>query len=192
MRVALYARVSTKKQDLDSMIKVLTDWAARNEHEAVLYQDFAVSGRKDSRNGINQLLIDAEAGKFDLVGVVELSRVGRSIGFITSTIQKLQSLNIRVVLVNTNTIIDYSTIEGSAMVNALAMAADIEWRLIQDRNARGRQAIKDKNIVLGRHHVDVSLEAIKALKEKGMSLREIAVELNVSAPTIMRRMRVVS
>ena len=191
MKVALYARVSTKKQDLDSMIKALVDWAIKNNHEYVLYSDLAISGRKNDREGIQSLLADARLKKIEAVGVVELSRVGRSLGFIHKTIEELSGLGISVFLVNSGTELKYSTLEGRALIGGLALAADIEWMLIQDRNARGRQAIKDRGIKVGRHHKEISQTAINALHEKGMSLREIAAELGVSPPTIMRRLKTV-
>lgn len=192
MKAGLYSRCSTKKQDLDSQNKVLLDWCIKEKHEYVLYQDIAISGKKDSREGINKLMQNAREKKFDMVGVVELSRIGRSIGFICSTIKELSDLNIPLVLVNTNTKIDYKTLEGSALVNALAMAADIEWRLISDRNARGRAKIRDEGIKVGRKHKDISQEAVRLMNEKGMSLRQIAKELGVSAPTIMRLKRYIN
>ena len=73
------------------------------------------------------------------------------------------------------------------MIGGLALASDIEWMLIKERNERGRASIKARGIKVGRKHKMVSLEAIKALQEKGLSLREIGKELGVSAPTIMRR-----
>lgn len=193
MKVAIsYARCSTKKQDLDSQNSRLNTWALNfDKHQH--YEDLAVSGKKDSREGIDALLDYARklnVKEYDevLVGVVELSRIGRSIGFITNTIKELRELGMKIVLVNTNTTIDYNSLEGSAMINALAMASDIEWRLIKDRNERGREKIKQDNIKVGRKHKEVSDTAINALKEKGLSLREIAKELGVSAPTIMRRL----
>lgn len=192
MKVAIsYSRCSTKKQDLESQNARLYAWGAGFDKH-VHFEDMAISGRKDSREGVERLMayvktLDLVQDEI-LVGVVELSRIGRSIGFITSTIKTLRDMGIKVVLVNTNTTIDYNSLEGSAMINALAMAADIEWRLIKDRNERGREKIKQDNIKVGRKHKEVSDAAIQALKEKGMSLREIAKELGVSAPTIMRRM----
>lgn len=190
MKAALYARCSTKKQDLDSQLKVLNDWATKQGYEFILYQDLAISGRKNDRQGINDLMIAARNKEFNIVAVVELSRIGRSIGFICSTVKELSDLGIPIVLVNTNTTIDYKTLEGSALVNAMAMAADIEMRLILDRNARGRQKIKDAGIKVGRKRLSekkiISVEAIKLMDAKGMSLREIAKELGCSAPTIMR------
>lgn len=189
VRVALYARCSTKKQDLDSQLEALKRWAEQQGHEVIaVYQDLAVSGRKDNRQGINRLLADARQNKFELVGVVELSRIGRSIKFIHGTVEELSSLGIKVVLTNSNTSLDYNSLEGRALIGGLSLAADIEWMLIQERNARGRDAIRERGIRVGRKHKEVSIVVLKALQEKGMSLRQIAMQLGVSAPTVMRRL----
>lgn len=193
MKAALYARCSTKKQDLDSQIKALKEWAVKEGFEYILYQDMAISGKKNDRAGINSLMIAARNREFNVLGVVELSRIGRSIGFICSTVKELSDINIPIVLINTNTRIDYKTLEGSALVNALAMAADIEWRLIKDRNDRGRAKIKEEGIKVGRKLLTdkkiISMEAIRLMDGKGMSLRQIAKELGVSPPTIMRYLK---
>jgi len=189
MKTALYLRVSTKKQDLSSMRNSLLNWAQQNKHNYILYEDFAISGMKDNRAGINKLMSDARKGLFEQVGVIELSRIGRSIGFITSTVKELADLGIPLILTNNNMKLDYNTLEGSATINALAMAADIEYRLIVDRNARGRQAMKESGVKVGRKHKEVSEQAMVALKDKGFSLRQIAKELGVSAATVMRRFK---
>jgi len=80
--------------------------------------------------------------QFELIGVVELSRIGRSLGFIHKTGEELSKLGIQLVLTNSNTRLDHATLEGRALIGGLALASDIEWCLIQERNQRGRQAIK--------------------------------------------------
>lgn len=193
MKVAIYARVSTKKQDLDNMLSALNKWLASSDKELFnTYIDAAISGRKDDRKGILLLMQDARKKAFDYVAVTELSRIGRSIGFIHRTIEELHGLGIKIILTNSGSILDYGTLEGRALIGGLALAADIEWMLIQERNARGRQSIKDRNIKVGRKHKEVSDQAIQALQQQGMSLRQIAKELQVSAPTIMRRIKSVT
>ncbi len=189
MKVAIYARCSTKKQDLESQLKNLHSWAKKNNYKATEYVDFAVSGRKDQRKGINALLEAARNKEFSYVGVLELSRIGRSMKFMHGVIEELSDLGIKIVLTNSNTVLDKDSIEGSALIGAFAMAADIEWRLIQERNARGRQAIRERGIKVGRKKKEVSMQAIKALQSQGLSLRQIGKELNVSGPTILRRIR---
>lgn len=187
--IGLYARCSTKKQDLDTQIKALKEYAEKNDYDYEIFSDFAVSGKKDNRQGIDQLREKAKNKQIDFIGVVELSRIGRSIGFIWKVVEELSKLNIKIILVNSGTLLDYNTLEGRALINALAMASDIEWCLIQERNARGRQKIKDSGIKVGRKHKELSQEAIKLMNEKGMSLRQISKELNTSPATIMRRLK---
>ncbi|MBI4360331.1 recombinase family protein [Candidatus Micrarchaeota archaeon] len=189
MRVALYARCSTRKQDLDGQAQQLKAWATRKGYDFFLFEDFAVSGRQDSRAGINALLEAANLKEFELVGIVELSRLGRSIGFIHHTVETLSKLGIKIVLVNSETTLDYNAMEGRALIGGLALAADIEWLLIQERNERGRAKIRESGVKVGRKPRDISLKAIDALRQQGFGVRKIAKELGVSAPTVWRRIK---
>lgn len=184
-----YIRCSTNKQDLESQENLLKDWAKRNNQEIILYKDFAISGKTTQREGIDKLLIDAEKKLFDGVVVVELSRIGRSIGFIHNTIERLNKLNIKVILSQTNTALNSQSVEGVALLGGLALAAAVELKLIEERNRRGREKIKRDRIKVGRHEKELSLEAIKLMRAKGMGLRSIGKELGTTAATIMRRLR---
>ncbi|MFC1994721.1 recombinase family protein [Chloroflexota bacterium] len=85
MRVALYARVSSEKQDTDlsisAQLRALRDWAARNGCFIVKeYVDEAESGRSIDRPGFKQM-IGASRQKsrpFDAILVWKLSRFARS------------------------------------------------------------------------------------------------------------------
>ncbi len=189
MKVALYCRCSTKKQDLTSQQNNLIKWAKQQGYEYILYEDFAVSGKRDNRIGIKQLMEDARENIFELVGVVELSRIGRSIGFIHKIVEELSKLDIKIVLTNSNTRLDYNSLEGRALIGGLSLASDIEWMLIQERNQRGRQVIKEKGIKVGRKRKEVSRAILNALREKGLSYRQIAKETGISPATVLRRFK---
>jgi DNA invertase Pin-like site-specific DNA recombinase len=188
-KVSLYARCSTSKQDLEGQINALKAWADAQGYEYQLFLDDAISGRKSERDGINKLMAAARNKEFELVGVVELSRIGRSMSFIAKTVEELSGLGIKVALINSNTVLDYATIEGSTLINALGMAAHIEWMLINERNQRARAKIKRDNIKVGAKRKDISLAAIKALQGKGMGYRQIAKELGTSPATVTRRLK---
>jgi DNA invertase Pin-like site-specific DNA recombinase len=187
-------RCSTNKQDLESQRFALLNWAKNNNHEIELFEEFAVSGRKEinERENLKELLERCKCGEFEGVAVVEISRLGRSIKTIYEIVDILTKLNIKIVLVNTNTILDYNTLEGKALIGGLALASEIEWCLIQERNKRGREKIKRDKIKVGRKRSEdktknpLSLEAIKLLRNNGKSYRQIAKEFNTSAPTVMR------
>jgi DNA invertase Pin-like site-specific DNA recombinase len=193
----LYARCSTSKQDLESQLHALNAWAERKRVELAaktppealepqLYGDDAISGWRSDRGGITQLLADAKENRMDYVAVVELSRIGRSMGFIASTVGELSNLGVRLVLVNSGAVVDYQTIEGASLILALGTAAHLEGMLIKERNARARLKIKREHIVVGRHRLAISAAAINALRNEGRSVRAIAKEMGCSTATAFR------
>src|SRR5215472_2429637 len=78
MRTAFYVRVSTADQNSELQIRDLQEHAARQGWEIVeTYQD-VMSGAKICRPGLNRLMADALAGKFQCLLVWKLDRFGRS------------------------------------------------------------------------------------------------------------------
>ena len=56
MRVALYARVSTKDQNPDAQLQALREYAARRGTEALEYVDHGISGARDRRPALDELM----------------------------------------------------------------------------------------------------------------------------------------
>lgn len=84
MRYAIYMRVARKNQ-IDSTQEAiyhqdaaLTDYAEKNGLEIVeKYSDVAFSGTDTNRPGLQALISDYNAGKFDGVLTFDLSRLSR-------------------------------------------------------------------------------------------------------------------
>ncbi|WP_419914596.1 recombinase family protein [Hoeflea sp.] len=81
-RVALYARYSSDNQSVSSIedqFRICRDQAARDKWKVVgAYKDAAISGASVTlRPGIQALLQDAQAGKFDMVLAEALDRISR-------------------------------------------------------------------------------------------------------------------
>lgn len=185
-----YLRCSTRKQDLQGQRRAVSQWAKAQGYALKLFEDDHVSGKRTDRAGIEALIAAAERGEFTLVAVTELSRIGRSIGFITATVDRLCKAGVRIVLVKSGSVLDYESLEGRALVNALALASDIEWCLIAERNQRGRETIKARGVKVGRKPKEVSPTILRALRDEGLSVRQIAAELgNVSPATVARRLK---
>jgi DNA invertase Pin-like site-specific DNA recombinase len=184
-----YYRTSTRKQDLEGQRRVAAEWATKNNRDLVPFEDDHTSGRRNDRKGIEVLLKEAEIGDYDVCAVTELSRIGRSISFICTTVEALSKAGVKIVLINSGSALDYNSLEGRALVHALALAADIEWMLAQERSARGRETIKARKIKVGPKKKPISIVVLQALLDQGMSLRKIAKEVGVSPATVMRRVR---
>lgn len=191
--IAAYLRTSTGKQDLASQRALVLAWArtAGVEIEQIRwYEDEAVSGRTGDQVEVKRLLADA-AGvppPFESVVVSELSRLGRSMGRIAERVEALAKSGAKIVLCSSGTTLDYTTLEGRALTGALALAADIEWCLMSERNARGRESIKAHGIKSGRKPTPIPLEAVKAMRAGGQSKKKIARGLSVDRNTLRRFM----
>ena len=91
-RVALYARVSTVNHGQDSGLQLeeLRQVAAqRGWTVAKEYVDNGVSGSKTSRPALDQMLADAQAGRFDVLVVWKLDRLARSLQHLLGVLDQL-------------------------------------------------------------------------------------------------------
>ena len=85
MKVAVYARVSSERQDTDlsisAQLRALREYAARNHHHVVKeYIDEAESGRSIDRPGFKQMIVAArqKPAPFEAILVWKLSRFARN------------------------------------------------------------------------------------------------------------------
>lgn len=107
MKVALYARVSSERQDIDlsisAQLRTLREYASRNGHTVVKeYIDEAESGRSIDRPGFKQMIVAArqKTTPFEVILVWKLSRFARNRE--DSTIYKslLRKQGIQVISIN--------------------------------------------------------------------------------------------
>lgn len=101
-RVALYARYSSDMQSMSSIedqFRVCREQAAREKWKvAGAYKDAAISGASVTlRPGIQALLQDAQAGKFDLVLAEALDRVSRDQADVAIIYKHLKFAGMRIV-----------------------------------------------------------------------------------------------
>ena len=99
MRVCLYARVSTvdKGQNPEVQLKELREYIAHRGWEMVGEYVDHVSGAKEKRPQLDQLLNDMRRGKFQGVVVVRLDRLGRSIKHLITMLGEFQERNIALI-----------------------------------------------------------------------------------------------
>lgn len=90
MKVVLYVRVSTDKQEVNNQLVALREYCEKcNYFVSKEYID-VTSGKNKSRPGFDQMFADAHQRKFDLVLFWDLSRFSRA-GTLY-TLQKLKEL----------------------------------------------------------------------------------------------------
>ncbi|MHA1304334.1 MAG: recombinase family protein, partial [Candidatus Heimdallarchaeaceae archaeon] len=148
MRCAIYVRVSTEEQankeisSLDSQQNFLQEYIQQRKklgYELVaVYRDEGISGTSiRNRPQLQQLLFDASRGKFDLVLVTDLDRIGRNLRDFLNMWEIFKQNNVKFVAINQN--IDTSTITGEALIQQLMVFAELESKMNKQRATQKRE-----------------------------------------------------
>lgn len=188
-RVATYLRVSTHKdQTVENQRLVLADWiAAKGYSLAAEFVDEGISGAKgrDKRPGLDALMKAAVLGKFDMVAVVELSRLGRSLSHLVQIGTELQALGVDLFL--HRQALDSSTPFGRMQFGMLGVLAEYERDLIRERTLEGLARAKKQGKTLGRPTVSPGKEQkIAALLKAGTPINRIRRLVPVGVSAIYR------
>ncbi len=184
-RVALYARVSTTDQSTDSQLldlrRYVSDrgWTIFKE-----YCDNGISGTKDNRPALNDLMDDAKKRRFDVVLVWRFDRFARSTKHLILALEDFRNLGIDFVSYQEN--IDTSSPLGSAIFTIISAVAQLERDIIAERVKAGLRRVKENGKRLGRPRAEVPKGEIYRLHSHGLSLRQIATLLNISKSTVAR------
>jgi DNA invertase Pin-like site-specific DNA recombinase len=151
MNVALYARVSKlhSHQDPEVQLRDLRAWCAGQKHIIVAeYVDRGVSGAKEKRPKLDEMMRHAEQGRFEAVGVWKLDRFARSVRHLHNAVHQLQGWDVALISFKDN--FDLSTAMGKAMFTVIAMVAELERDIIAERIKAGLRHARAKGHIPGR------------------------------------------
>ena len=185
-RVALYARVSTKNhaQDPETQLLALREYVqARGLEVFAEYVDVGISGGKDSRPALNQLMEDARKRRFDAVLVARFDRFARSTRHLVLALEEFNALGVDFISLSES--VDTSTPMGKMVYTVIAAVAELERSLIRERVIMGLQRAKAQGKRIGRPAARLDAGELQRLREEGLSYRAIAKRCGVSHPTVM-------
>jgi len=185
MRVALYARVSTKDkgQNPETQLGQLRDFARAREWEIVgEYVDVGWSGAKDRRPQLDRLMMDAKRQAFAGVLVWRFDRFARSTRHLLTAMEEFQKLGLQFVSFTES--IDTTTAVGQMVFTILAAVAQMERALIQDRVRAGVDRARREGRKLGRPTVLINRGRVLEQLGAGMSVSEIARQAGIARSTV--------
>jgi site-specific DNA recombinase len=187
-RVVIYARCSTTRDqkpevqiaELRSYCKA-RDWAILEE-----IVDHGYSGTNADRPGLKNLLRLVRERNVDVVVVLKLDRLFRSLKHLVLTVDEFEELNVEFVSVKDQ--IDLTTSAGRLLRNLLACFAEFEAALIRERTLIGLDHAVSIGKKLGRPQ-EIDIDAIVKLRAQGLSYRKIAMQLNCSMGAVCRALK---
>ena len=150
---AIYVRVSTPDQHVESQLYDLRELASQRGFEVVHeYEDRGVCGKKARRPGLDALMADARRKKFSVVLVAAFDRIARSTRNFLQVIDELDSMGIEFISRREN--VDTSGPMGRLFVTIISAIAELERSLVADRVKSGMRRAKlegqsDRKITAG-------------------------------------------
>src|SRR5262252_7508393 len=177
-RTALYMRISTKGngQTTDTQALSLREYAERRGFEILgEYVDVGISGAKDRWPELDRLMTDARRRKLDAVLVARFDRFARSTKHLVLALEEFNALGIDFVSLNES--VDTSTPMGKMIFTVIGAVAELERSLFRERVMMGLDRAKRQGKKLGRPHKLVDREQVARLRARGLSLRQVANEL---------------
>lgn len=185
MRVAIYTRVSTSKQDTEAQIEILKEYAQKRGWEIVaIYQEKVSGAGKKRRRQFEKLMKEAKQRKFDIVLVFRFDRFSRSMRELINSLEEFKTLGIDFVSFSEN--VDTTTPTGQLMFQIFSAFAEFERNIIRERIKAGLENARRKGKRLGRPPKKLNAELIVKLKNAGWGYRRIAKKFKVSHQTIKR------
>lgn len=186
-RVALYARVSTNDQSCAMQLADLRGLASARGFQATEYVDEGISGAKDRRPALDQLMADCRRGRIKVVMVWRFDRFARSTRHLVTALDEFNTLGVG--FISFKEAVDTSTPAGKMLFTVIAAMAEFEREIIRERVRAGIANARSNGVKFGRPKVDVDVERVKSLRTEGVSLRAIAVELGVSKDVVHRAVK---
>ena len=185
MMFAIYARVSTKDQNIDTQLSFLRTVSEKQDLEIYKeYVDVGESGSKTSRPALNELMGAVRNYKVNGVLVYKLDRIGRSLPHLISLFEEFENKGVQFISATQN--INTTTPEGKMFMRMLMVLSEYERELTVDRIRAGLRRAKKEGKKLGRPRVKVNMYEVLRERNKGLSMRQIAKNLDMSLGMVQR------
>ena len=153
MKAAIYVRVSTPDQHVESQLYDLRELAAQRGFEVVHeYEDRGVCGKKARRPGLDALMADARRKKFSVVLVAAFDRIARSTRNFLQIIDELDSLGIE--FISRREGVATGDAMGRLFVTIISAIAELERTLVAERVKSGMRRARLEGKAIGRERLD--------------------------------------
>ena len=179
-RAAIYARVSTLDQEPENQLAELRQYATARGWTATEYVDHGVSGAKERRPALDQVIADARRRRFDVLVCWRLDRLGRNLKHLVTLLDELQALGVAFVSLGEG--IDCTTPAGRLQLHILAALAEFERSRIAERVHAGLARARRQGTRLGRPRLTRPPMALP----RGLTVRQAADSWGVSKSTAAR------
>ncbi len=187
--IAIYIRVSSRKQDTRSQEPDLHRWIEAFADAPVKWYKDKATGKTMDRPGWNRLEADIIAGKVSKIVVWRLDRLGRTAAGLTALFEDIQRRSVGFESLRDK--VDLSTAAGRLMANVLASVAAYENEVRSERIIAGQAAARANGKTWGGSEkgrrvkvTDEQVRTIERMHADGESKAAMSRATGLSRPTV--------
>jgi DNA invertase Pin-like site-specific DNA recombinase len=198
-RAFLYARVSTGEQDEGMQVREMETEAEHRGWEPTLWLEPGVSGAKEKRPILDQMMAEVRRRKCDVVMVWKFDRFARSLRHLIMALDEFKVLGVEFISVKDQ--IDTTTAAGVFMYQVIGAVAQFELAMIRERVRAGvadrQNQIREQGYFVakktgkrvtdwGRPRAEADVNQIRERRARGESWETIGRAVGVSKDTARR------
>lgn len=184
-RTFAYLRVSTAGQTTENQLREIEAAGFAVDSRRVVSETISGSSAIEQRPGFLKLLDRLE--RDDVLIVTKMDRLGRNAIDVATTVEKLESLGVRLYCLALGGM-DLTSPAGRMTMGVINHVAQFERDLLIERTHSGLKRAKADGAALGRPKVLTATQEaeIRARIEAGASVSSLAREYKASRQTVMR------
>ncbi|MCL2724816.1 MAG: recombinase family protein [Polyangiaceae bacterium] len=183
-RAALYLRVSTDKQTSENQRPEVTMLARTRGLEIVqVYEEIGSAAKH--RAEFDRMMVDAHAGRFDVLVVWSLDRFGRSMVGNLQAVLELDRIGVQVVSVRESWL-DSSGPTRPLLLVIFGWVAEQERNRMIERTKAGLERARREGKQIGRPKACINLDEALQLRRRGLSLSKAAKKIGIGKSTLHR------
>lgn len=154
------------------------------------YRD-RLTGGKQSRSSLEHLINDAEMGRFQIALFFSFACFADSLRQLVVRLNRLKNASVEILCVHEQ--LDSTTSEGRKAFDLVEQLVGFEGSIRAERIREGLRRIERvgtrSGLPPGRPRIDFDVVKVCELHERGLSQREIAVQLGVGLGTVHRTVK---
>lgn len=191
-KIAIYYRVSTDKQDLDSQTHAVEGYLEGLSIEGLqitVFEDIGISGKDHRRPAFQKMMQAAMRAEFDTIVVYRLDRFSRDASMAIRTLLELDHVGVGFVSVTQPVLnLGHDNPFRRTLLAAFAEIAEIERETIVARVRAGLDAARKRGVRLGppTKITDEMRSQVMELKRQGASYKEISKNMGISVGSISK------
>jgi putative DNA-invertase from lambdoid prophage Rac len=178
MKVAIYTRVSTGKQDYENQISQLKEYCKKQNYEVYKIFSETISGKESNRPIFKEMLSEASKRRFDAVLVWALDRFTREgTSKVWYYINLLNNYKVKFISYTEPLLGTENEMIRDIVLTVMGAMAKQERLRISERTKAGLETAKRRGKKLGRPRLKNTEKAIIELYNQGKKIREICKEV---------------